>query len=232
MNCCTVCLCVCTVNIVFLWLSVTGTLLYRCFCTLTNERSNEHMPTWGQIWGQRQFLQLITISAALPRTALPPPLFLFSRFLFIWSICVCFSEFVSEFTCWVPADRFWAGGLGPVFSPLSLINHLSPQSVVTWFWFAFVNHSSAQAFSSSHGGCFIISTFTLTDRYSQHFLHRKCLSLFALTLFWAALMCSCRRKMHILIKSDREDIYNVIKDFQLSIISHKWHSLETFSLKK
>ncbi len=133
MNCCTVVLCVCTVNIVFLWLSVTGTLLYRCFCTLTNERSNERMPTRGQIWGQRQFFQLITISAAAPSHGPPSPLFLFSRFLFIWSICVCFSEFVSEFTCLGASGSFWAGVWSCVLS--SIANKPSVTSVCLWLGF-------------------------------------------------------------------------------------------------
>lgn len=115
--------CVCTVNIVFLWLSATGTLLYIGFCTLTNERSNERMPTRGQIWGQRQFLQLITISAALPRSALLP----FSSFFSLafslsdQSVYVSLSlrECVSEFTCLVASGSFGAGVWSYVLSSIA-----------------------------------------------------------------------------------------------------------------
>ncbi len=125
----------------------------------------------------------------------PSPLFLFSRFLFIWSICVCFSEFVSEFMCLGASGSFWAGVWSCVLS--SIANKPSVTSVCLWLGFGLLLLTLfSTGFLFISRCCFIISTFTLTDRYSQHFLHRKCLSLFALTLFWAALMCSCRRKMH------------------------------------
>lgn len=88
-NCSTVVfVCVFTVNIVFLWLSATGKLLYIWFCSLTNKRSNVRMPTLGQIWGQRQFLRLITLSAALPCSALLP----FSSFFCLFSLAFSLSD--------------------------------------------------------------------------------------------------------------------------------------------
>lgn len=94
-----------------------------CFCTLTNERSNELMPTRGQIWGQRQFLQLITISAVLPRSALLS----FSSFYSLafslsdQSVYVSLSlrECVSEFTCLVASGSFWAGVWSCVLSSIA-----------------------------------------------------------------------------------------------------------------
>lgn len=91
---------------------------------------------------------------------------------------------------WLPADRFGQGS-GPVFSPLSLINHLSPQSlrvfvclVVTWFWFAFVN---------THQHRLSLYLTVLPHRFNLYLNRQiftalpssciKCLSLFTLTCF-------------------------------------------------
>lgn len=86
----------------------------------------------------------------------PPPFLLFllpflSRFLFIWSICVSFSQCES-----VDSGSFWAGVWSCVLS--SIANKPSVTSIprcvcvcVTWFWFAFVYTHQHILLSLSHG---------------------------------------------------------------------------------
>lgn len=104
-------------------------------------------------------------------SSLSPLSFAFFLSLSLYLINLCKFESV-----WLTADRFGQGS-GPAFSPLSLINHLSPQSlalcvcVCDLVLVCFCLHSSAHTFVFISRCCLIFLTFTLTDRYSKHVLH-------------------------------------------------------------
>lgn len=71
------------------------------------------MPTHGQIWGQRQFLWLITLSPALP----PPTLSSLCLSLYLLNLCVL-SLSSSSRVC-VSSARFWAGVWSCVLSTIT-----------------------------------------------------------------------------------------------------------------
>jgi len=151
----------------FLWLSATGTPLYMFLLShkqtvkRTDANTGPNLGTETVSWANHP--QCSTPSLG------PPPFLLcllpfFSRFLFIWSICVSFSQCES-----VDSGSFWAGVWSCVLS--SIANKPSvisiPRSVCVFcdlVLVCFCLHSSAHTFVFISRCCLTISTFTLAVR--------------------------------------------------------------------
>lgn len=140
MNCCIVVLCMCVQLILFFChyqpLAHYSRFLHSHKQTVKWRHANTgpNLRTETVSWANHP-------QCSTRPSSLYPLTFFFSlsdQSVYVWE-SVCLNSRV-----WLPADGFGQGS-GPVFSLLSLINHLSLQSLcvfvcvfVSWFWFAFV----------------------------------------------------------------------------------------------